>query len=104
MALIGKAALTTVRTESQGFVLVPFGVQVPDDILKDDAKRLLDEGYLTEQAGSTDDEDQPAKVSDILKEVGDDKAKAAEALEVEKARGDAARSTLIGKLEAIANA
>lgn len=105
MALVGKAALTTVRTASTGYVLVPFGVQVPDDILEDDAKRLVEEGYLEERAtDSPDADDKPAKVADVLKDVGDDKTKAAEALEVEKARGESARSTLIEKLEAIVNA
>lgn len=108
MALIGKAALTTCRTETQGYVLVPAGVQVPGDILEEDAKRLLAEGYLVERESSTDDDDRggdkPAKVDDILAEVGEDKAKATEALEAEKARGDAARTTLLAKLQSIVDA
>lgn len=42
-------------------------------------------------------------VAQVLLEVGDDPTKAAAALESEQAKGDRARSTLVEKLEAIAN-
>lgn len=41
------------------------------------------------------------KVDDILAEVGEDKDKAAAALEVEKAKGEKARKTLVEPLEAL---
>jgi hypothetical protein len=47
--------------------------------------------------------DKEPTIEEILKEVGDDKAKAADALSAEQAKGDDARSTLVKKLEAIAN-
>lgn len=40
-------------------------------------------------------------IDDITKAVGDDPAKAKATLEAEQARGDAARSTLVTKLEAV---
>lgn len=43
------------------------------------------------------------KVKDILTEVGDDKDKAAAALEAEQAKGDAARPTLVEALQAVLN-
>lgn len=43
------------------------------------------------------------KAEDVLQYVGTDAALAAEALEFENAKGDKARSTLVEKLDAIAN-
>lgn len=48
-----------------------------------------------------DADGKPVNIDDITKAVGDDPAKAKATLEVEQARGDAARSTLVSKLEAV---
>ena len=99
---IGKAPLTMARTTEGGYVYVYEGAPVPANTDADDLKRLVDEGFLEE------DKDAPApapapeksdKIDDILAEVGDDKEKAAAALEAEKAGKN--RSTLVTKLEAI---
>lgn len=63
-------------------------------------KQLVKEGMLervVEEAAPA----APDTVEAILAGVGDDKAKAAVALETERAKGDDARSTLVKKLEAI---
>jgi hypothetical protein len=57
MALYGKAALTVCRTATQGYVQVYAGSPVPDDILDEDAKRLLDEGYLEKRADAPSGDD-----------------------------------------------
>lgn len=107
MALIGKAPLTTVRTASQGFVLVYAGAEVPADILEEDAARLVEEGYLVDDPtfgkAKVGEPQAPAAgtVEAVLAEVGDDKANATEALEQEKAGKN--RSTLVKQLEAIVN-
>lgn len=77
MALIGKAALTFCRTQTQGYVLVPAGVEVPGDILEEDAKRLLDEGYLEERAGAKSD-GPPAKADAPPTEFSEPPAKSAD--------------------------
>lgn len=58
----------------------------------------------TESDAAAASDSKPAKVNDILAEVGTDKEKAAAALETEKARGDDARSTLLEKLQAVLDA
>ncbi len=77
----------------------------------DHVKQLVEDGALVKSdsadaapAGDPAPEDKPAKVNDIIAEVGDDKDKAAAALETEKARGDAARPTLLDKLQAVIDA
>lgn len=105
---IGVAPLTMARTTAGGYVSVYAGNPVPGGVTSEDLKRLLDEGFLGEQEApvesDTSGDSKPAKVEDILAEVGDDKTKAAAALETEKGLGDKARSTLVSKLEAIVNA
>lgn len=73
----------------------------------DNLKRLVRKGYLVEKTNSEasdDDGSKPASVKEILAEVGDDKDKAAEALAAEQGRGDDARSSLVGKLQAVLDA
>lgn len=48
-----------------------------------------------------DADGKPVNIDDITKAVGEDPAKAKATLEAEQARGDAARSTLVSKLEAV---
>lgn len=62
------------------------------------------EGDQPDPEGDEGDDDRAAKIKDVLAEVGDDKTKAAEALEQEKARGESARSTLLAKLQAVIDA
>lgn len=61
--------------------------------------RLVSQGWRVAEA-------QPKEptVDDVLKAVGDDADKAAEALVAENLKGDAARSTLVAKLEAVLRA
>ena len=47
------------------------------------------------------DAGKPAKVDDVLAEVGEDKGKAQAALDAELSRGDDARKSLVAKLQAI---
>lgn len=106
--LIGKAPLTQARTTAGRVVFIGRGRPAPSDLSSEDRKRLLAEGYLEEIDADTEPEPQgdgaPTSVKDILKEVGDDKAKAQEFLDAEKAKGDDARSSLVEKLEAIVGA
>lgn len=79
------------------------GTVLPDGLDKDRVKQLAEEGMLSKVKGgeAPAEGDKPSTVKDILTEVGDDKAKAEAALEEEKAGQN--RSTLVEKLEAIAN-
>lgn len=101
--LIGKAPRTQVRTTAGRVAFVDKGRPAPADLTDEDRKRLLKEGYLVEVDVATDETEghpAPGTVKAILAEVGDDPAKAAEALETEKAGEN--RATLVKKLEAIA--
>jgi len=81
------------------------GAVVTDDqVDAESLKHHLDSGMVEKV------EDAPAEApaepkeptaKEILDEVGDDRDKAAAALEAEQAKGDKARSTLVAKLEAI---
>lgn len=55
----------------------------------------------TSTSGSAQEPANPDTVAAIVKDVGDDKAKAQAALEAEQAKGDEARSSLVEKLQAI---
>lgn len=107
--LMGKAPLTLVRTDSGQVAYVYRGKPAPGGILKDERKRLVDEGYLHEVEFEVADEVeadavksgkvQLVPIKDVLAEVGDDKAKAQTALDAELAlaEGDR-RSSLVDKL------
>lgn len=102
----GIAPLTMARTAAGGYINILKGDPVPDSIDVEDRKRLVREGFLDEVKATepTDGDDsigKSDKVADILAEVGDDKDKAKAALETEQAKGDAARPTLVEKLQAI---
>lgn len=67
-------------------------VEVPDDI----GKGLLNQGWLSP--------DGPRRtVADVLEWVDEDPERAAAALAEEQAKGDAARSSLVARLESITN-
>lgn len=70
----------------------------PADLDPEEARRLIHEGY----AVAVDPKAKPKKVADVLADVGDDPAKAAEALAVEQAAAKP-RTTLVDALTAIAN-
>ena len=100
--------LTMVRTVEGSYSNVLQDEQIPGEIVHpDDLKRLVRKGFLVEvkavKKAAKDDSTEPATdtVEAILAEVGDDKTKAAAALETEKAGKN--RSTLVPKLEAIIN-
>lgn len=89
------------------------------DLNVEDARRLMRAGAVkpakgkaqtpapapTQPTGETvavvDADGKAVNIDDITKAVGDDPAKAKATLEAEQARGDAARSTLVTKLEAV---
>ena len=104
---ISKAPLTYVRLKGGSAVHVHKGGHVPASADPEDVKRLVKEGFLEEvtleESGDDDsgdgDSGRPARVRDVLAEVGDDPEKAAAALEVEKAGEN--RPTLVSKLEEI---
>ena len=83
------------------------GATIPDGWNDERCKQLAEEGFLekTKAAASGDGDggsSGPAKVSDILAEVGDDVEKAKAALEAEQQeRGEDARPSLVKKLEAV---
>lgn len=107
--LMGKAPLTLVRTDSGTVAYVYRGKPVPGSITKAERKRLVDEGYLHEVEVEVADEVeadavkagkvQLVPIKDVLREVGDDKAKAQTALDAELALPeDDRRSSLVEKL------
>lgn len=99
----GAYATMRVRDENDAETLVGLyrNAPVPSGITDDSRDHLLSRGLIEKAEQSADGESKPPKVADVLAEVGDDKDKAAEALEQEKARGDAARSTLVERLQAV---
>jgi len=82
------------------------GAELPEGLRKGELKRLTDLGLVSEAKAekSASAAPGPDSVEGILAAVGDDKEKAAAALELEKAKGENARPTLVTKLEAIAGA
>ena len=104
MTHLGKAPLTVVRLADGSRANVHRGGVVPSTADPKDVARLVEEGYLakaTPAPAPDESAGKPATIDEVMTEVGDDPEKARAALEVEQARGDAARSTLIGKLEAV---
>lgn len=99
---VGVAALTMARTASGGYVQIYADDPVPVGIDPDDLRRLVDEGFLAEVGEAEDSSEKKKSVDEVLAEVGDDKDKAAAALEAEKAGKN--RSTLVTKLQAIVDA
>lgn len=101
------APLVIVRDETGASHHVYQGGLLPDSADKDHVQQLVDGELVEKVKAAPAPEPAPAeksdKVDDILAEVGDDKDKAAAALELENAKGDKARSSLVSKLEAIAN-
>jgi hypothetical protein len=71
----------------------------PAEVPVEVAQRLLASPQWESVGASTSGS---SKVKDILAEVGDDPAKAAEALAIERARGSGARVTLVRRLEVLA--
>lgn len=73
--------------------------------LPEDVRSEVAPGTVSHSGGDDesdgDGEDKPPPIKDIVKEVGDDPAKAQAALEAEQARGDDARSSLVEKLQAV---
>lgn len=82
------------------------GAAVPADIDQEHIDRLAGDKLIEKTkdspAASTEAGKEPT-VNEVLADVGDDPEKARAALEAEQAKGDKARSTLVEKLEAIAN-
>lgn len=83
--------------------VVSFDSDHVNDLVKDGAL-VKGDAKSDSKGADAPAEDKPAKVADILAEVGDDKEKAAAALATENARGDAARSTLTEKLQSVIDA
>jgi hypothetical protein len=105
---VGVAPLTMIRCENPAsYTSVYAGQPVPENIAQDDLKRLVDEGFLAEVKAAKDDPGtgdgagKPTSVKDILKDVGDDKAKAQEYLNDEQAKGDDARGSLVEGLQKV---
>jgi hypothetical protein len=77
---------------------------VPTGLNDDRCEQLVKEGMMEKikaPAPAADSETKSDKVADILAEVGEDKDKAAAALEAEQAKGEKARKTLVDPLEAL---
>ena len=76
-----------------------------DAIDPENLKRLVKKGFLAEATATGDESDsgsaKPPTIKEIMADVGDDKAKAQEALDAEQARGDDARPSLVEKLQAV---
>lgn len=80
------------------------GAELPSNLRKGEVKRLTELGLVSEvEVEEVDDNEggsKPAKVDDILAEVGDDKEKAQAALDAENASAKP-RTSLVAKLEAV---
>lgn len=105
--LMGKAPLTVVRLSNGSRANVAAGALVPSSVEAEDAKRLLEEGYL-EEVEVVDEESEieepaaePTTIPDILADVDGDPEKAKAYLEAEREKGDDARKSLVEKLEAV---
>lgn len=77
------------------------GAVVPQGHNDERVKVLAEEGFLAEVKADDGNAAKEPTVAEVLAEVGDDQAKAAAALEAEKAGKN--RTSLVSKLEAIAN-
>ena len=102
---VSAVPLTMVRLIDGGYRNVLQGEQVAGDAVEpENLKRHLRKGFLVEAEEAEEVEGEPKsdKVDDIVAEVGDDKEKAAEALEREKAGKN--RKTLVEKLQAVLDA
>lgn len=94
-------------------VVVPAGELIPAGVSGVELDNLVSFGAVVgirevtlaegEQPGPGQSDTKPAKVADILAEVGDDKAKAEAALELEQGAARP-RQSLVEKLEAIVTA
>lgn len=99
------APLVVATREDGSHAYVYQGANLPGGLAEGEAERLLDGDFVEEsKAPADDDSEKGPSVKDVLADVGDDKEKAAAALEAENAKGDKARSSLVTKLEAIVNA
>lgn len=104
---VSAVPLTMVRTVAGGYQNVLEGDQIAGEAVNpEDLKRLVRKKFLVEKkdeekaksaASSTPN---PDTVEGILKEVGDDKAKAKAALDAERAK-ETPRSSLVDKLQAV---
>lgn len=114
MALIVTAPYVTVETDvgpGRARIDIPRGEPVPADVSAEDRDRLLRLGHVAEldepaeatvPAGPDPDAVPDGTIAVVLDWVGDDPEKAQRALDVEEAKGDRARSTLVADLSAIA--
>lgn len=107
MSYTVTAPVVVVRVEQGGPVYVYKDGVLPAGADKEHIEQLLAEEMIekTRAPKAAKADPDPAKeptIEEILNDVGDDKAKAAEALEAEKAGKN--RSTLVPKLEAIVSA
>lgn len=100
---VSAVPLTMVRLVEGGYLNVLQGDPIPGEAVQpDDLKRLVRKGFLKEAEAPAQKGADSAKeptVPEILEGVGDDKEKAAAALEQEKAGKN--RKTLVEPLEAI---
>lgn len=108
---VSTEAVTCARDPKGSFVYIYRGQGVPVGALDEtDAKRLVKRGFLevrdiedASAAGGESNPASPATIGDVLTEVGDDKVKAQEALDAEKASAKP-RTTLVDKLQAVIDA
>lgn len=115
--LVSDVALTVAKNRSGSHVYLYKGQGIESAALDpEDAKRLVEAGFLKAKAvapaptrsaagsgqNGTGDSKVPT-IPEVLAAVGEDPEKAQAALAAEQARGADARSTLVEKLEAIAN-
>lgn len=99
------APLIQLRVTTGGYVHLYAGAPVPETADPDQLKQLLKEKQVVEvevdDPAAADSGKEPT-VDEVLAEVGTDKAKAAAAIETEKAGKN--RTTLLSKLQAVVDA
>lgn len=98
MTRIVSAPLVIVRDGAGAFHHLYAGQPVPDGLDADHVNQLIAEGMITD--GDQPAGDEPGTVEEVLAAVGDDPAKAAAALDAEKASAKP-RKTLVDKLTGI---
>lgn len=99
------AGYVTVITAVEGgraYVDIPRGAALPADVPQEDVARLLALGHIEEPDSSVESDGvsvPEGSAKQVMEWVGTDPERAAMALDVEQAKGDNARSTLVAGLQ-----
>lgn len=104
----GYVTVITAVPGGRAHVDIPRGAALPADVPQEDVARLLALGQIEEPDGpgvDTNDDGVPeGSARQVMEWVGSDPERAAMALDIEQAKGDNARSTLVASLQKLVQA